>query len=231
MRIFKEIVIAVIIAAAVGAGITVCASETDSILDKLRGDDWQVRILNKAALEKLAGRQSTEALINLIVNRGLNWRIQIRGIQVLSRIHTPRVKDVLVQLFSDPFFHRECPAVKSSLAVALGDFEGPRVVGALIGSLDDPELLVREASIVSLGRVGDASAVPYLIRQLKDGSFTIKSSAIRSLALIKDAGAVPSLRDVADHDRDPLLREEALWALSMIRKKDNSRPYHLQTAR
>ncbi len=195
----------------------VFASQSGYILGELQSDDWEVRLLNKATLEKMNTPLLTEALIELIRNKEVDWRIQMRGIRLLGEIHTPRVEDVLLQLFSDIFFHRGCPAVKSSLALALGNFTGRRVADALIGGLDDPEVIVREASIVSLGKVGDARAVPYLIAQLKDRRFLIKSSAIHSLGLLKDATAVSPLETIAHGDGEPLLRKEALAALSTIR--------------
>jgi hypothetical protein len=207
----------VILALSVAASIPVSASESDFMLGELQRDDWQVRLLNGAVPERMKNSPaSTEALIGLIRDQGANWRIQVRGILLLSKIHTPRVEDVLLQWFSDIVFHRECPALKSSLALALGNFAGPQVVDALIGGLGDPELLVREASIVSLGRVGDARAVPYLIAQLKDRRFTIRAGAIRSLGLLRDAAAVSPLTEIAEQDREPLLRREALSALSTI---------------
>lgn len=192
--------------------------ESETILRELQRNDWQVRLINRAALEKMSKPQSTKALIRVIRNQGVDWRIQIRGIRLLGRIHTALAKGTLINLFNDLFFHQECPAVKSSLARALGNFHGPRVAASLIGGLDDSELLVREASVISLGKAGDASAVPYLIAQLKDKNFAIKSGAIHALGLLKDAKAIPSLTNIAEHDSDPILRREALSALSMIRR-------------
>lgn len=199
------------------ASMPVSASGPDSIIRQLQKNEGEVLLLN--APEGMNNRQATEALIEVIRNRGLDWRLQMRGIGLLAHIHTPRVEDVLLQLFSDIFFHQGCPALKSSLALALGNFSGPRVSGALIQGLDDPELPVREASIVSLGRVGDVTAVPYLIAQLKDIRFVIKISAIRSLGLLRDARAVSSLEKIAGDAGEPLLRREAFIALSMIRKQ------------
>ncbi|MDA8242282.1 MAG: HEAT repeat domain-containing protein [Nitrospiraceae bacterium] len=217
MDIHRKIVTAVVLAVSVAVSMPAFASQSDYILGELQRDDWEVRLSNKAVLKKINNPLSTEVLIELIRNRGLNWRIQMRGIRLLGEIHTPRVEDVLLQFFSDLFFHHGCPAVRSSLAIALGNFAGPKVVDALIGGLDDPEVIVREASIVSLGKVGDTRAVPYLIAQLKDRRFLIRASAIHSLGLLKDATAVSPLETIAQGDGEPLLRKEALSVLSTIR--------------
>ena len=201
------------------AAMPAVASDYEFILKELQRADWEVRLMNGAALEKMREPQSIETLIELIDNRRIDWRLQIRGIRLLGKIHTPRVEDFLLQLFSDIFFHHGCPAVRSSLALTLGNFSGPKVVTGLIEGLDDPELQVREASIVSLGRIGDVAAVPYLIDQLKDMHFVIKVSAIRSLGLLRDARAVSSLENIAGNAVEPLLKREASIALSMIRRQ------------
>ncbi len=195
------------------------ASDSEFILKELQRADWEVRLMNGASLEKMREPQSIETLIEIIDNRRIDWRLQIRGIRLLGKIHTPRVEDFLLRLFSDAFFHHGCPAVRSSIALTLGNFSGPRVVNGLIEGLEDPELQVREATIVSLGRVGDVTAVPYLIAQLKDMHFVIKVSAIRSLGLLRDARAVSSLERIAGNAVEPLLKREASIALSMIRKQ------------
>jgi len=219
LKVRRKIEVTIILIFSLAAGMPASASDPDFIMRERQKDDREVRFLDDAAPEGMYNRQSTEALIEVIRNQGLDWRLQIQGISLLAHIHTPRVEDVLLQLFSDIFFHHGCPAVKSSLAVALGNFSGTRVVGALIQGLEDPEVTVREASIVSLGRVGDATAVPYLIAQLNDMRFMIKVSAIRSLGLLRDARAAAYLEKIADNAGEPLLRREAFIALSMIRKQ------------
>ena len=218
MNVRRKIEVTIILIVSIAASIPVSASDPDSIMRELRKNDWEVRLINDAALEGMNNGQSMEALIDVIRNQGLDWRLQIRGIRLLAQIRSPLAEDILLQLFSDIFFHQGCPAVKSSLALALGNFSGPKVVEALIQGLDDPELPVREASIVSLGRVGDATAVPYLIAQLKDMHFMIQVSTIRSLGLLRDMRAVSSLEKIADNAGEPLLRREAFIALAMIRK-------------
>lgn len=216
LNVFIKIAAIIILILYLSANTPAAAWDSASILSEIQRDDWEAHLLNGAAHEKIKDPQSTEMLIDLIRDQTANWRLQIRGIRVLGEIHTPRVEDTLLQLFSDIFFHHGCPAIKSSLALSLGNFSGPRVAAGLIVGLDDPEPLVREASIVSLGRVGDPSAVPYLISQLNDKSFTIRVSAIHSLGLLKDSRAASYLKEIADNDSELILKREALMALSMI---------------
>lgn len=216
MSIRRKLKNVIIIIFAVATSMPAYALDSASVLREIQRDDWEVRLMSGDGLEKVKDPQSTKTLIDLIEDQRINWRLQIRGIRVLAEIHTPLAEDALLKLFTDVFYHHTCPAVKSSLATALGNFSGRRVAAGLIEGLDDPELQVREASIVSLGRVGDVSAVPYLIAQLNDKSFVIKVSAIHSLGMLKDPRAASYLKEIADNDSEVALKREALAALSMI---------------
>ena len=68
----------------------------------------------------------------------------------------------------------------------MGPSLNPRVVEALISGIGDRELLTREASIQSLGRIGDPKAVQHLVVLLGDRSYAIRLSAIKALEEIGD---------------------------------------------
>ena len=189
------------------------AADYDSILADLREDDWQTRLLKPGAMD-FNDEDVFNIFVSLINNTGLDWRIRDRGILVLGRSGNPRTAEVLRESFYNAFITHECPAIKSSLALALANFhDDARVVEVLISGMDDEELQVREASIRALGTIGSTKAVPFLIDRLRDPSFTVRLSAIRSLAKIGDRKAVPFLQEVIDKDRDAFIKNEASAAL------------------
>jgi HEAT repeat protein len=191
----------------------VFASDYDTLVAQLRQDNWHVYFSHDG--EKL--NKDFDPLLELANNRGLDWRIRIRGIILLSETTEPRRADVIVGMFRNPFFNSECPAIKTSVVTALGAIGNDKgVVDALIDGMNDGELQVREASIESLGRLRSKKAVPFLINKLSDRSFSIRISAIRSLGQIKDQRAIPVLKNIADSDPDNLIRNEATLALNKM---------------
>ena len=125
--------------------------------------------------------------------------------------------EVLLPIFNDATLNWDCPAIKTYTAVALGSFKGDkRVVDALISGLSDPELLTREASIRSLGRIGSRRAVPLLIRVLNDSHVSIRLSAIKALGEIGSTRAIPELQGIAEDDVDPVVKNEAKMALRQL---------------
>jgi hypothetical protein len=190
------------------------ASDHDALLAQLRKDEWHAYFSKDR--EKL--NKSFDSLLELANNRGLDWRIRIRCIMLLSETSLPRRADVLVGMFRNPFFNSECPAIKTNIVTALGTIDNEqRVVAALIDGMNDRELQVREAAVQALGRLRNKEAVPFLIEKLGDRSFTIRVSAIRSLGQIRDQKATPFLRNIADGDPDVLIRNEATAALNKMK--------------
>lgn len=192
------------------------AADYDQIVSALRQDDWQNRLLKPGAMN-FHDEDTYDVFVSLINNTGLDWRIRDRGIFVLGRSGNPRTADTLRETFYNAFLTDECPAIKSSLALALGNFRNDgRVVEVLLSGINDDELQVREASIRALGMIGSTKAVPFLIEKLRDPNFTVRLSAIRSLAMIGDSKAVPFLEDVVDKDGDEFIKDEASAALLEI---------------
>jgi HEAT repeat protein len=193
---------------------TATASEHDALISEFKKNDWESRLLNPQSIERFKDEKMFNKLVDIVDNRGLDWRIRIRGIKLLGEINTPKAAASLIEMFNDPFFNAECPSIKLYVAAALGNFKNDnRVVDTLISGINDRELLVREASINALGRIGSFKAVPYLIAVLNDKSFAVKVSSVMALEKIGDPRAVPHLKTLANSTADPHLKEIALLAL------------------
>ena len=198
-----------------------CADGTlATIKEELQSGSWQVRL---AAVEKLEKRRDKEALDVLLDVAGTwteKWPVKIKAIQYLGEARYLKSADLLLAIFNNPFLNWECPAIKSYTATALGYFKGnQKVIDTLISGIDDGELLVREASIDSLGRIGDPQAVPYLVRLMGDRNSTIRLSVMKALGEIGDPGTIPDIQRAMTKEPDAVVRNEALTALNHVREK------------
>ena len=170
----------------------------------------EVRMAAVERLGTIKSDESVQALIGVVRDRGDDWRLQIRAIRKLGSTDNPAFVELLIDMLNDPFVTNTCPALKWNAALALGSFARyPKVFDALVYSLHDKDIYVREAVIQSLGRLGDARAVPFLAEALHDKSFAIQYSAVKALGILKDSGAAGYLRRIARNSDDPLLRSEA----------------------
>jgi HEAT repeat protein len=198
----------------------VSAKDLDGIGADLSSEDWKVRM---AAVEKLEKRKDDGALSLLMQVAGARneyWPIKVKAILFLGETRDPRAVDILLSTFNDTFSNWECPSIKSYTAIALGNFKGnPKVVDALLNGVSDRELLTREASIQSLGKIGDARAIQDLVGLLGDRSAAIRLSAIKALEGIGDPRAIPGLERLAESDSESVVKTEALAALSSLHGK------------
>lgn len=196
---------------------TVLAYNIKQIESELNSRDWKIRL---AAVEKLSGlndKKSLDLLLEVAGAKGEYWPVKIKAIQLLGERADPAAIHVLLEIYNDTFLNSECPAIKSYAGRALGSFKNnEQVFNALITGIDDPELLTKEASIESLGRIGNPAAVTFLIPLLNDGHFTVRHVSINALVMIGDKRAVPYLRDLAEKDKDPVIKELALSALKKL---------------
>jgi len=198
--------------------VRVFAWDLEDLTKNLYARDISVQISAVEKLAKWGDEKAVEALLKFVFMKSEDWRVKIRAIHLLGDIPDKGVSDKLVTIFNDPFLNYECPAMKWNTAVALGHGhnKGTRAVDALIDALNYNNLLIREAAIQSLGKIGDPLSVPYLITALNDESFAVKYNAVKALENIGSKEAVPFLQKIADAEKDPLLKEETQKAIINI---------------
>jgi HEAT repeat protein len=215
-KIFSHISLCLFLAAVlIAPGKVSAGDDLDGIKAELGKSDWKARL---SAVEKLENRRDERALDMLrevAGTRGEYWPVKVKAILLLGEARDPRSVELLLSIFNDPFSNWECPSIKSYTATALGYYKGnSRVIDTLISGVSDRELLTREASIQSLGKIGDSKAVPHLLGLLEDPSAAVRLSVIKALEEIGDPQAIPHLQRISQSDGDAVVKREALAALS-----------------
>lgn len=204
----------------VAMGIVVCillsvkdinANNTDKLIKDLKSKDFETRMQAVETLGKNIDEKTLYVFKKYVFVKSEDWKIKTRAIDFLGTVEDRDVSDFLIKIVGNPFINEGCPAIKRHAIVALGKKfnNGSKATDALIKELQDTNLLVREASIESLGEIGDPRAVPYLIPGLDNESFAIRLSTIRALEQIGDIQAIPHLKRVAENESDPYLKAKA----------------------
>jgi HEAT repeat protein len=195
------------------------ASNADKLIADLHSHDEKIQMAAVTGLDGIRDKRVVDELLRFLSIEAENWEVKIKVIGLLGEIEDQQVSDRLVTFFNNPFLNQVCPAMKRSTAIALGKKfnKGTRAVDALIGELDTNDILVREAVIESLGKIGDTTAVPFIVRALDDGKFAIRLSAVKALGDIGDPQAIPFLKKVIDVDHDPYIRQAARSVLQNFR--------------
>jgi len=199
-------------------GTSYAVEDLGAVRKKLNSIDWQIRLATVEKLRNARDEQTITLLMEVVNTREERTPVKMTAIQLLGEAGDPRAIEVLLPIFNDTFLNWECPALKSYTATALGSFKGDkRVVEALISGIDDGELLTREASIQSLGKIGSQEAVPHLIRVLNDEHVSIRLSAIKALGDIGNPQATPHIQRIAENEKDSVVKDQAERALGKLR--------------
>ncbi|MGB9710776.1 MAG: HEAT repeat domain-containing protein [Thermodesulfovibrio sp.] len=171
----------------------------DELLKELDTPQWREKVSNPAFVEKFKNPDMLSTVIKLADARGYDWRYRIRAIKLLGSIGSPQAEEALLGMFQDPFFHHECPSLKSYVADALGDFKPSiRLLEILKEGLNDPETLVREATAKSLGRIKMAEAVKYLKEAfLSEKTLAVRIAIVSALKSIGTPEAVNFIKEIA----------------------------------
>jgi len=190
--------------------VTVSAGDFEDLIVNLTSHNTAAQISAVQELAKRRDEKAVEALMAFVFTKAEDWKVKVRAIRLLGEIPSIDVSDKLVTVFNDPFLNDECPAMKWHTAVALGQRfnKGTRAVGTLIEALSYKNLLIQEAAVQSLGKIGDPDAVPYLVTALDDSRFAMRYSAIKALENIGSKEAIPFLQKSAEEEKDAFLRDE-----------------------
>lgn len=171
----------------------------DDLLKELDVPNWREKIADPNFLQKFQEDSKFRTVVALADARGYDWRYRIRAIRMLGHMGTNQAREALLEMFQDHFFHHECPSLKSYVAEALGDFpKSMRLMDILKEGLKDPEVLVREATAKSLGKIGMPESVKYLVEAFRnEKSLAVKIAIVNALRSINTSESVSFIKEIA----------------------------------
>jgi HEAT repeat protein len=77
-----------------------------------------------------------------------------------------------------------------------------RAIEGLVEGLGDESEVVRQAAVVSLGKLGAGEAVEPLLRTIRDESGRVRKAVVNALGMIGDERALPALKRAAAEDTE-----------------------------
>ena len=206
MKIFSKFLVIILL---LFLSTSVNAYNINDLLKELDIPQWREKISNPIFVNQFNTPEKLKAVIDLADARGYDWRYRIRAIRLLGHIGTPQAQEALLSMFQDPFFHHECPSLKSYVAEALGDFSASkRLLEILKEGLKDPELLVREATAKSFGKIRMPESVKYL-REAFDSekSLAVKIAIVNALKSIGTEEANIFIKQIASDGNNKDLKD------------------------
>jgi HEAT repeat protein len=106
--------------------------------------------------------------------------------------------------------HDPSPVPRAAAAVALGDLHAEEALPALLLSIEDADVNVRQMALNALGEIGDARAAPRLARALADARPEVRYQAIIAYVKVADVADTAAALARSLDDEDPAVRYIAL---------------------
>ena len=174
------------------------ARAVEPLLNALAGTTYVSR---QAVLEALGGLRDMRAVPALQRALGDDTAgVREAAVRGLGKLGATETITQLVDALSDP-----APAVREAAGAGLEQM-GPRVLQAMMPSLDNGDWRVRLNAVQVLGRIGDVRAVELLIRKLHDPAGNVCGAVITELKRLSDARSIGWLLRGLE-DKDAYVRE------------------------
>ena len=164
--------------------------------------DETAEICRIAALKigKLHAEEGVEPLIVLLRDRDV-W-IRTAAAEALGNIGNKKAVDPLIQMLSD-----ESELVKTSVIEALGNFKEEKVKKALLQLLHDKDSEIRSTAVESL--IFFDGIMEDIVPLLKDGEWIVRKKVVDVLGTFFKEKSYAYLKEVAETDNDPQVKDAA----------------------
>lgn len=215
----------------------------EHLIPLLSEGDQRVR---SAVLELVQGMRHPARAVQKLLRYSKELMGWMRDrIQQAIRSLGPELLDPMIELMG-----HEDPAIRSSALMFASQFSDPRMVEAVIGTLDGADWWTQVVAIETLGRLGDERAVDPLVGFLADDelrwsaiealahigtvkalrpvgtllthhSADVRLEVIRALDVANESRALPALRRLAETDQDAAVRDRAVKAFRAIAARNS----------
>jgi len=147
-----------------------------------------------ARLLALAGETGADVLIDLLIRSEATS--ERRGYVEALRQCPVAVKSLLHLLSDDRWF------VVRNAAALLGELGSTEADQKLAGLMSHREPRVRQATAITLGKLGTSRSLLALLQGLNDTSPDVRLQAVLAIAAAKNPRAIPWILEALDHEQD-----------------------------
>jgi hypothetical protein len=164
------------------------------------------------------GTSATQPLLSIAKDRRNSDRQRYIALMGAAKLGGPVVAEKIVPLLKDKIW-----LIRSAALRALSALKNPKTASAVLPLLKDPALLVRSEAceaVKVLKPKGSAQALLSVLHSQDNYRFGkaqwVPQRALAALVVIHDLSVVPQLRPLLDHQKDPDLQRQTIFALQTL---------------
>ena len=139
------------------------------------------------------------------------YRARWQALYGIGYAHDHDAEGILIEAVTD-----HDPRIRAVTVRSMGVFGASHFHPQLVGALDDNSAEVRWTTARVLGRHARTEDAPLLMSLLDDQHAVVRKEAVLSLGYLGSELAIDELENMHQSDADPLVREAASFALSLI---------------
>ncbi len=206
----------------------------------LKDPDEEVRRSAVCALGRFPLQKTMKPVLTALGDE--DYKVRVAALKVLEQVNVDSIVEDLA-----PLVHDENIWVRAALARTMGPLSGEKGLALLFTLSEDPTGVVRIAALGALGQRRERPILSVLLKQLSSGDRDVKKAAILALGAFGDPAALSEitslledphwalraaaasamgnlrsaslkLKEMADADEDPLVRDAARSALCHFQK-------------
>jgi HEAT repeat protein len=177
------------------------------------------------------GTLAAQPLLSIAKDRRNSDRQRYIAIMGAAKLGGPAVAEKLVPLLKDKIW-----LIRSATLKALAALKDPATANAVLPLLKDPALVVRVEAIETvkiLKPEGSAQALVSVLQSQENYRFGkaqwAPQRALSALVVLHDFSVVPYLRPLLDHQKDPELQRQTIFALQTLTGIDKDSKLALST--
>ncbi len=191
-------------------------SALDKLIPLLSDDDKELKGIVMGLVAELGGSQAAGYLVPLM--RSSDWWLRKKAVEAICRIKDPNSLGPLLDLLAQ----EKDPKIKMTIIQTLGQIGNASAARAILPSIADNDLIVRQMVVEALENIADESLVPEIINAMRDSDVNVRRAGVEILSRLKTVDSAQTLIKCVQ-DADWWVREIAIDALALVNRPEVAR--------
>ena len=174
-------------------------------LSKLLGDKKiDIVLIALDGLAKIGSRKPIGDIIKLLELKNIEYKIQLKAIEVLGILGNENEAPVLIELLKDPDLQIRQTATDAIFRIS----QKPQtnISKLLLGLMSDHNVNVRRCVAEILNQIKDETIFSEMFKFLKDEDWWVREAIVETLSEIKDPRVVPAAIELLEHEDERMRR-------------------------
>jgi HEAT repeat protein len=177
----------------------------------LKNEDWQLREIAAYSIGHIHNIHSFKSLSKALYDK--NYFVRIATVKSIFKINEDKTIETLKGMLRSWRLTHKIYAIEE-----LSYLKSPNVFKIIDQELDNPNSLIKLASIIAILNLNETRSVPNLIKLINDRNFNVRKTAVYTLGYLGDTSATMPLINLINKENSDI-KTTAVEALGKLKDK------------